>query len=70
MDRYSIVEGYYWWLIEHHNGQSSREYARLSRITGYYSPSPIAHGPRDEAMYVYQRLCVKAGCAHEAREEN
>lgn len=67
MDRLQIIDTYYWWLAEHHSGQGSREYQRLSKITSYYSPSPLARGPEDPGAY--EALCERAGCAHDDREE-
>lgn len=62
MDRWSIVDTYYWWLAEHHEGQGSRAYARLSGISRYYTPGPLARGPEDAEGYAY--LCERAGCRH------
>lgn len=62
-NRWAIVEGWYWWLADHHGGQSSREYQRLSKISRYYRPGILSHGPGDEeSQEVYDRLCEKHGC--------
>lgn len=63
MDRFSIADTYYWWLAEHHEGQGSRNYARLSRLSRYYSPSSLARKAEDQEGY--QELCRRAGCTHE-----
>src|SRR5262245_24460169 len=65
MDRYLICDSYYWWLAEHHSGQGSREYARLSKRSGYYTPGPLRNGPEDPESY--NELCARAGCKHEER---
>lgn len=62
MDRFAVIDTYYWWLHDHHHGQGSREYARLSKIRGYYKPGMLARGP--EAPEAYYSLCKRAGCAH------
>jgi hypothetical protein len=47
--------GLYWYAADHHGGQWSDLYALLSR--SQYHPSPMEHGPRDDAsMAVYQLL--------------
>lgn len=40
-DRFDIVDAWYLALSEWHGGQWSPEYARLSRMTGYFKPSPF-----------------------------
>lgn len=67
MDRWSIVDTYYWWLSEHYSGQGSREYARLCKVTGYFRPGALARGPEDIDGYI--ELCLRAGCSHERRED-
>lgn len=65
MSRFDIVDGHYWWLVDHHDGQWSPEYARLSRITQYFTPSRLANKPTDYAgEVVYDNLCEKHGCTH------
>jgi hypothetical protein len=68
MDRFSIVDTYYWWLADHHEGQGSRKYARLSKITSYYSPGAARHAADDPIGYA--ELCHRNGCAHEWMETN
>ncbi len=63
MDRFEVIDTYYWWLAEHHEGQGSRKYARLSKIASYYTPGPLARGP--ENAEAYATLCTRAGCTHE-----
>lgn len=64
MDRFAIADTYYWWLLEHHGGQGSREYQRLSKLTRYYKPGPLSRGPED--VHGYATLCERAGCTHVA----
>lgn len=40
-DRFDICEAWYLALSECHSGQWSPEYARLSRLTSYFKPSPL-----------------------------
>lgn len=59
-DRFDIVDAYYWFLSEYHDGQYSRRYARLSKITSYFSPSILAYGPDSEnARAIYDELVAK-----------
>lgn len=37
-DRNDIVEAYYLFFCDYHEGQGSRKYERLSRMTRYYKP--------------------------------
>ena len=37
-DRYDIVEAHYAFACDYHSGQSSDLYAKLCRISRYYSP--------------------------------
>lgn len=62
MNRWHILDTYYWWLADHHSGQGSREYRRLSRLSRYYQPGPLAKGPEDQDAY--NALCARAGCTH------
>ena len=40
-DRFSIVEGHYLYCILHHEGQFSDLYARMCRISEYFTPGPM-----------------------------
>lgn len=62
MDRFDIVEGHYWWLVEHHRGQGDERYSRLCRIGRYFRPGALANGPRGDAADVYASLCERNGC--------
>lgn len=59
MNRFAIVEGHYLYYSEYHEGQSSGKYRRLSKILGYFRPSPMLHNANDldsEAREVYAHL--------------
>ena len=58
-DRFDIVDAHYWWNADHHDGQSSDGYLRLCRISAYFKPSRLAHGPQSEnALEIYAELCT------------
>jgi hypothetical protein len=66
VSRYDIVDAWYWWLVDHHEGQWSERYARMSRLGRIYRPSRLANGPDGEiAQDIYDNLCEKEGCIHE-----
>lgn len=57
IDRWDIVIGHYWYYVDFHRGQWSREYERMCRIGQYYRPSYLANGPETEgAQMVYDAL--------------
>ena len=62
--RFDIVDAHYWWNTHHHDGQASREYARLCKcILMGFRPSPLANGPESEAAkLIYGNLCQQHGC--------
>jgi hypothetical protein len=63
--RFDIVDGYYWWLTDHHAGQGSRDYSRLSRLSQVFTPSRLANKPSEYAgQVVYDTLCERHGCTH------
>tara|TARA_Y100000310_G_scaffold130925_1_gene130067 strand:+ start:353 stop:577 length:225 start_codon:yes stop_codon:yes gene_type:complete len=43
-DRFDIVAAHYWYCVENHEGQNTFLYERLSKISGYYNPSPMHKG--------------------------
>lgn len=63
MDRFEIVDTYYWWLSDHYNGQWSREYERMCKVSEYYSPGMLASGPENQDAY--DELCRRAECKHD-----
>jgi len=58
-DRFDIVEAYYWYCVDYHNGQWSPLYERLCKIGKYYNPG-IAHkgyaSLSENAQQIYQNL--------------
>lgn len=61
IDRWDIVEGWYWFLTEYHGGQYSESYRRLCRLQEYYSPGHN-HGVRGltgGAREVYEHNVAK-----------
>ncbi len=60
MNRWAIIDGWYWYLTETYGGQWSKEYKRLCKMTRYYKPSDHATGPSDEdSQEVYDRLMAR-----------
>ena len=57
-DRFDIVEAYYLFLSEYHEGQGSVKYARLSHILSYFNPSPnvMCGNLSENAQAIYQNL--------------
>ena len=65
-DKFDIVDAHYWWNADHHEGQGSKGYARLSRLSSIFEPSCLAHGATSEnAIAIYDELCSREGCTHE-----
>jgi hypothetical protein len=63
-DRFDIVEAHYWFCADYHGGLSSTLYRRLSRISEYYTPSPVHRGYDDlseNAQEIYRDLVVRYG---------
>lgn len=60
-DRFDIVEAWYLALADCHGGQWSREYARLSRMSRYFRPSPMLSVDTlsDNAREIYERACAR-----------
>ena len=62
-NRFDAACGMYWWLAEHHEGQGSDKYRRLSRMS--YTPGPLEKGPSDHgSVQVYNNACDREGCEH------
>lgn len=61
MNRFDICEGWYLALSHCHGGQWSPEYARLSRMTRYFKPSPLlsVEGLSEDARAVYDGACAQ-----------
>jgi hypothetical protein len=66
--RFDVVAAHYLWYSHHHAGQASPEYARLSRISRYFRPSPLMADDvtrGDETVAgIYWALCERnrVGC--------
>lgn len=60
-DRFDICEAYYLALSEWHSGQGSAEYARLCRLTSYYTPRPMLTPQTltESGKIIYQQLTRK-----------
>jgi hypothetical protein len=60
-DRFDIVEGWYLALCHCHGGQWSREYARLSRMSRYFKPSPFlsVETLTENGREIYENACSK-----------
>lgn len=67
MDRFDIVEGYYWFYADYHGGQACPFYERMCRISDssgkiQYSPGAHQNGPDTEGgMMVYEALKERHG---------
>jgi hypothetical protein len=60
--RGDVVQAHYWFYADHHGGQWSTEYARLCKISQYYRPGRLEHGPDTvPARLIYDALCEKHG---------
>ncbi len=40
-DRFDICEAYYLFFSHYHEGQGSKKYHRLSKMSRYFKPSPL-----------------------------
>lgn len=43
-DRFDIVEAYYCFFCDYHEGQYSNKFMRLNRMFKYHKPSPLFNG--------------------------
>ena len=64
--RFDIVQGYYYWLVDHHEGQWSKSYARLCKVSHYYKPGMNESEPDEIGMLVYDELCSRHQCTHKS----
>lgn len=46
-NRFDIVEAYYIYLVQYHEGQWSDTYRRLCRMSKYFKPSPMLCNEED-----------------------
>ena len=61
-DRFDIIEAYFLFLCDYHEGQGSDKYSRLSRMTEYYTPSPLLcyDNMTENAQMIYDDLVAGA----------
>jgi hypothetical protein len=65
-DKFDIVEAYYWWLVDHHSGQNSKEYERVCRLEKIYQPGFYMAEPSSEnAKAIYSEICIRENCQHD-----
>ena len=57
-DRGDILDAYYLFFSYYHEGQFSDKYKRLSKMSKYYTPSPLLRleSLSDNAWAIYERL--------------
>lgn len=63
-DRFDIVEAHYAFYSDWHSGQFSDFYARLSRISDYFSPGAMFNGYdslSENGKIIYDDLIQKYG---------
>ena len=61
-DRFDIIQAYYAFYSDYHQGQSSYYYSRMCKILNYYTPSPLFNGYdslSDNAKFIYDDLVYK-----------
>lgn len=61
-DRFDIIEAYYLFLSEFHEGQGSDKYRKMCSICRYFRPSPQLRydSLSDNAKVIYNRLVREA----------
>jgi hypothetical protein len=61
MNRFDIIHAHYLWNKWNHGGQGSKEYARLCRISRYYTPARSAEDSFEnlEQVEIYETLAEK-----------
>lgn len=61
-NRFDIVEAYYLFFIQYHTGQNSLAYKRMSKMLGYFKPSPFLTNENslsDNGLEIYNNLVAK-----------
>ena len=53
---FDIVEAHYLFLTQYHEGQGSKKYSRLSKITTYFKPAPSGITLTDNGLEIYNNL--------------
>lgn len=71
--REDVITAHHCFYVLHHGGQSSPEYARLSKISTYYNPGPHGNDDPDRLDYaqqeIYRNLCEKHGVPCDIMED-
>lgn len=55
-NRFDIVEAHYLFLTQYHEGQWSKKYSRLSKITKYFKPANSGINLTDNGLEIYNNL--------------
>ena len=55
-NRFDIVEAYYLFFTQYHEGQWSEKYIRLSKITTYFKPAIGSITLSDNGLAIYNNL--------------
>lgn len=55
-NRFDIVEAYYLFFTQYHEGQWSEKYSRLSKITTYFKPAIGGVTLSDNGLAIYNNL--------------
>lgn len=58
-DRFDIVEAYFVYFMEYHEGQFSEKYARLSKMYSYFKPAvnlSDRSNLSENGQYIYDNL--------------
>jgi len=60
-DRFDIIEAYYLFFMDYHEGQTSRKYIRLCKMGKYYKPSSTfsIDSLSENALVIYENLVEK-----------
>ena len=62
MDRFDVIEGFYWFFTHAHGGQGCERYRRLCRLSEIYRPGPMSRGPDSYGGWlIYSDLMAEAG---------
>ncbi len=63
VERFDLVEGLWWWCVDHHEGMGSRAYRVQCHLGRWFRPSAVSEGPEShEAREVYHLMCSRSGC--------
>jgi|TARA_B100000965_G_C19414871_1_gene679411 hypothetical protein len=61
-DRFDIIQAYYLFFVDYHEGQTSKKYTRLCKIGKYYKPSSTFSGVdslSENALAIYENLVAR-----------